>query len=419
MSLSATPQSERVHIAVFGRRNVGKSSLVNALTGQQAALVSPVPGTTTDPVRKAMELQPLGPVVFIDTAGLDDQGPLGELRVRRSMEILSQADIALLITEPGEAWSGEHDQLLENFRRLEIPHLVVINKSDTIPSSGQDWLPEQLRDNLTNVSCGQLIGVSALTGEGIITLRERLAGLLSAEEPAPPLVEDLIEAGDLAVMVVPIDKAAPKGRLILPQVITLRAILDRGALAMVVRDAELPKALAGLSRPPRLVITDSQAFKSVADETPLNIPFTSFSILFARYRGDLPFLIEGVVAMNNLTAGDRVLIAEACTHHPTCDDIGRVKIPGWLDQLVGGGLELEVTSGGDFPEDLTPYRLVIHCGGCMINRRTLLGRLRLARAQGVPVVNYGLAIAAFHGVLSRALAPLRPWLEREGVAIPE
>jgi [FeFe] hydrogenase H-cluster maturation GTPase HydF len=398
MSPQRAPRGMRLHIGLFGRRNAGKSSLLNALTGQQVAIVSEQAGTTTDPVERPMELQPLGPVVFIDTAGVDDEGDLGEQRVARSMAVLERTDLALLVAEAG-AW-GEHEEaLLSRFAERGVPVVVALSKVDrAAPDAGRI---ATLRERGWRVQ-----PVSSSTGEGLGALRSLLLEAAPAdwiEQPA--LLGDLLPPGGLVVMVVPIDKEAPKGRLILPQVQSLRDALDHDALCLVTKERELRAALARLSHPPDLVVTDSQAFSKVAADTPPGVPLTSFSMLFARYRGDLLLQVQGALAVDSLRSGDRVLIAESCTHHPIGEDIGRVKIPRWLAQYTGLRLELDHVAGRDFPDDLSPYSLVIHCGGCMTNRRAMLSRLHRCREAGVPVSNYGVIIAHSLGILRRALEP--------------
>ena len=391
MSLNATPSGERVHIAFFGRRNAGKSSLVNAFTGQDLAIVSDVKGTTTDPVSKAMELLPLGPVQIIDTPGLDDEGELGTLRVQRTKLVLRKTDLAILVAD-ATAPLGETEQaLLDLCRARNIPWLLVRSKADlleAIPEAGADT-----------------IYVSAKTGYHIHELKELAARLALGTENRRPLVSDLLQPGDTAVLVVPIDKAAPKGRLILPQQQVIRDALEAGAAALVCRETELNAALQGLNAPPKLVVTDSQVFGKVAQIVPESVPLTSFSILMARYKGDLALTVAGAAAVRNLKDGDRVLIAEGCTHHRQCEDIGTVKIPRWLAESTGRTLQYDFCSGVEFPEDLTPYALVVHCGGCTLNPKEMAARQRLAVDQAVPITNYGVLIAAVHGILPRTLQP--------------
>ena len=391
MSLNATPSGERVHIAFFGRRNAGKSSLVNAFTGQDLAIVSAVKGTTTDPVSKAMELLPLGPVQIIDTPGLDDEGELGTLRVQRTKLVLRKTDLAILVAD-ATAPLGETEQaLLDLCRARNIPWILVRSKADlleAIPEAGADT-----------------IYVSAKTGYHIHELKELAARLALGTENRRPLVSDLLQPGDTAVLVVPIDKAAPKGRLILPQQQVIRDALEAGAAALVCRETELAAALQGLNAPPKLVVTDSQVFGKVAQIVPESVPLTSFSILMARYKGDLALTVAGAAAIRNLKDGDRVLIAEGCTHHRQCEDIGTVKIPRWLAESTGKTLQYDFCSGVEFPEDLTPYALVVHCGGCTLNPKEMAARQRLAVDQAVPITNYGVLIAAVHGILPRTLQP--------------
>ena len=391
MSLNATPSGERVHIAFFGRRNAGKSSLVNAFTGQDLAIVSAVKGTTTDPVSKAMELLPLGPVQIIDTPGLDDEGELGTLRVQRTKLVLRKTDLAILVAD-ATAPLGETEQaLLDLCRARNIPWILVRSKADlleAIPEAGADT-----------------IYVSAKTGYHIHELKELAARLALGTENRRPLVSDLLQPGDTAVLVVPIDKAAPKGRLILPQQQVIRDALEAGAAALVCRETELAAALQGLNAPPKLVVTDSQVFGKVAQIVPESVPLTSFSILMARCKGDLALTVAGAAAVRNLKDGDRVLIAEGCTHHRQCEDIGTVKIPRWLAESTGRTLQYDFCSGVEFPEDLTPYALVVHCGGCTLNPKEMAARQRLAVDQAVPITNYGVLIAAVHGILPRTLQP--------------
>ena len=391
MSLNATPAAERVHIGIFGKRNAGKSSVINAVTGQKLAIVSDVAGTTTDPVQKAMELLPLGPVMIIDTPGLDDEGALGALRVEKSWQVLGKTDIALLVTDCREPLGELERKLIGAFRERKLPYLVIRNKCD-------------LLENVPEPEDPQTIYVSATGSINIYALKERIAAL-KPDETERRLVGDLLETGDLAVLVVPIDKAAPKGRLILPQQQTIRDVLESGAVAVVTRDTELKDTLSALGRKPRLVITDSQAFASVARDTPEDIPLTSFSILMARYKADLPTVVAGIRALDSLRDGDKVLVSEGCTHHRQCEDIGTVKIPRALRKYTGKELELSFTSGVEFPRDLTEYRLVIHCGGCTLNAQEMQTRLRRAAVQNVPITNYGIFLAHINGILRRSLAP--------------
>ena len=405
MSLNNTPAAERVHIGIFGRRNAGKSSLINALTSQNLAIVSDVKGTTTDPVAKSMELLPLGPVVLIDTPGLDDTGDLGALRVQKAHQTLNKTDIAILVVDASSGVTAEDQRILSRIRAKQIPCLVAVNKSD-LDSAGE--IPK-----LPDSSAIEVLPVSAKTGQGIEKLKERIAALAPKEEENRRIVGDLLSPGDLVCLVIPIDKAAPKGRLILPQQQTIRDILDTGALALAVRDTELKAALEGQDgRPgfhPALVITDSQAFASVASIVPPHIPLTSFSILFARYKGSLKALAEGARALDTLKKGDRILVSEGCTHHRQCGDIGTVKLPALIRRHTGlaapEDLRFSFTSGTEFPEDLSGYRMVIHCGGCMLNEREMKFRMACARDAGVPMTNYGTAIAHMNGILERSLAP--------------
>jgi len=398
MGIASTPRGLRLHIGLFGRRNVGKSSLLNALTRQQVSIVSPIAGTTTDPVEKPMELQPLGPVVFIDTAGLDDTGALGEQRVQRTRLALQRTDVLLLVAT-ADGWGAPEEDLLAELATTSTPVIVVLNKADLAPP------PASLTDQLTARKL-PWVSTVASTGVGLPALRQALIEVVpEALIEAPPLIADLVPPGELVVLVVPIDKEAPKGRLIAPQVQAIRELLDFDSYCLVVKERELAEALGRLTRPPALVVTDSQAFLKAAADTPREVPLTSFSILFSRAKGDLVSLVQGALAVERLRSGDRVLIAEACTHHPVGEDIGRVKIPRWLTQYTGSTLEFEVVAGRDFPPDLSPYRLVIHCGGCVWNRRAMLSRILQCREQGVPITNYGLAIADSLGVFERALQP--------------
>lgn len=405
MSLNNTPAAERVHIGIFGRRNAGKSSLINALTSQNLAIVSDVKGTTTDPVAKSMELLPLGPVVLIDTPGLDDTGDLGALRVQKAHQTLNKTDIAILVVDASSGVTAEDQRILSRIREKQIPCLVAVNKSD-LDSAGE--IPK-----LPDSSAIEVLPVSAKTGQGIEKLKERIAALAPKGEENRRIVGDLLSPGDLVCLVIPIDKAAPKGRLILPQQQTIRDILDTGALALAVRDTELKAALEGQDgRPgfhPALVITDSQAFASVASIVPPQIPLTSFSILFARYKGSLKALAEGARALDTLKKGDHILVSEGCTHHRQCGDIGTVRLPALIRRHTGlaapEDLRFSFTSGTEFPEDLSGYRMVIHCGGCMLNEREMKFRMACARDAGVPMTNYGTAIAHMNGILERSLAP--------------
>ena len=396
--MTGTPKGLRLHIGIFGRRNVGKSSLINALTRQAVSIVSDVAGTTTDPVEKPLELQPIGPVVFIDTAGLDDTGALGEQRAQRTRAVLERTDVAILVAQP-DSWDGFEDGLLAEFHNRRIPTIVAINKSDLGAP------PESVIHTLADGKI-PVVRTVAPTGEGVDALRDAIVQAApDSFMNAPGLLADLIGPGELAVLVVPIDLEAPKGRLILPQVQVIRELLDNDRYCMVVKERELRHALERLSAPPALVITDSQAFLRVAADTPPETPMTSFSILFARAKGDLAEYVRGARAIESLKAGDRVLLVEACAHHPQAEDIGRVKIPRWLRQYVGAPLEFTHVQGHDLPTDLSDYRLVVHCGACMQTRREVLNRIARCRQAGVPVTNYGVAIAYSLGIFERALAP--------------
>ena len=408
--MRTTPKGSRLHIGIFGRRNVGKSSLLNALTRQQVSIVSEVAGTTTDPVEKPMELLPIGPVLFIDTAGIDDVGALGQLRVERTRQVFDRTDVGVLVTEAGE-WGPFEKQVLAEFRNRQIPVVVVFNKVDLVSCSGSDCVFAPMEDRFKTDKTPTVRTVAS-RGEGIPDLREALIRVAPEEFiNAPHLIGDLVPAGELVVLVVPIDLEAPKGRLILPQVQAIRDVLDVDAYTLVVKERELRDALDRLNRPPRLVVTDSQGFLKVAGDTPSSVPLTSFSILFARFKGDLNEFVRGALAVDSLRAGDHILVAEACSHHPIGDDIGRVKIPRWLQQYVGGKLEITSVQGHDFPEDLSPFRLVVHCGACMWNRREMLSRILRCRKAGVPITNYGLTIAYSLGIFERALAPFPAALE--------
>ncbi len=395
MSLNSTPSADRVHIGFFGRRNVGKSSVVNAVTGQELAVVSEVKGTTTDPVQKAMELLPVGPVVVIDTPGFDDVGTLGELRVRKTKQILNKTDVAVLVLDGTAGVSETEKELLGIFREKEIPFVLAVNKEDL--RKPQDVLSD-LSEETENI-----VRVSARTGFQIEELKEKIARLAAPRENGRRIVVDLLKPLDFVVLVVPIDSAAPKGRLILPQQQTIRDILESHAVSVVVREHELKETLEKLGKKPAMVITDSQAFARVSADTPREIPLTSFSILFARYKGNLDLLVQGAEAIERLQDGDRVLISEGCTHHRQCDDIGSVKIPRWLKSYTGRELGIEFSSGMEFPEKLSEYKLIIHCGGCMLNEREMKYRLKCAQDQGIAITNYGTAIAYMQGILTRSV----------------
>ena len=399
MSMNQTPASERVHISFFGKRNAGKSSVMNAVTGQDIAVVSDVRGTTTDPVYKSMELLPLGPVVMMDTPGIDDEGELGALRVKKSYQVLNKTDVAVLVIDGSIGASPEDAALMERIKAKNIPYVVVINKKELISPGAA----EKISDTLGVT--GRLIQVSALAGDGINELKEEIAKAANTGEPERYLVRDLLKPSDIAVLVVPIDKAAPKGRLILPQQQTIRDILEADAVSVVVKENELKSLLPQLNKKPKLVITDSQVFDKVAADTPDDIMLTSFSILFARYKGDLESVVRGVTALDSLEDGDTVLISEGCTHHRQCGDIGTVKLPAWIQAHTGREVRIETTSGTEFPDDLSRYKLILHCGGCMLNEREMKYRLKCAEDQGVPMTNYGIAIAYMKGILRRSVEP--------------
>ncbi len=389
MSLNGTTYSERIHIGFFGLRNAGKSSLVNAVTGQDLAVVSDVKGTTTDPVKKAMELLPLGPVLIIDTPGLDDEGELGALRIKKTQNILSQTDIAVLVVDAAKGLNWQDKELLQLFQKRNLPYILVWNKIDLLQ---------------TPLSCQQNeVCVSSITGEGIHRLKEMLGALHKENALQKHIVADLLEPGDVVVLVIPIDESAPKGRLILPQQQTIRDILEAGCTVVSCRDTELPQTLNTLKAKPKLVITDSQAFGRVAKDVPSDILLTSFSILFARYKGELSILVQGAAKLSELKKEDCVLISESCTHHRQCGDIGTVKIPHWIGQFSKETPHYTFTSGNDFPNQLKQYSLVVHCGGCMLNEKEMKHRIQTALEQEVPIVNYGIAIAHMHGILKRSL----------------
>ena len=398
MSMNQTPASERVHIGFFGRRNAGKSSVMNAVTGQDLAVVSDVRGTTTDPVYKSMELLPLGPVVMMDTPGIDDEGELGALRVRKSYQVLNKTDAAVLVIDGGVGVTPEDKALLKRIREKKIPYVIAVNKKEL---AAPDAL-EKIVDELSSED-GEIIAVSAATGEGIDELKEQIAATADTEEPERYIVRDLLKPSDMAVLVVPIDKAAPKGRLILPQQQTIRDILEADAVSVVVKETELKNILGQFQNKPKMVITDSQAFEKVAADTPEDILLTSFSILFARYKGDLAAVVKGVTALDTLEDGDAILISEGCTHHRQCDDIGTVKLPRWIREYTGKEIRIETTSGTEFPDDLTKYKMIVHCGGCMLNEREMKYRLKCAEDQGVPMTNYGITIAYMKGILKRSV----------------
>lgn len=399
--MTTTPKGSRTHIAIFGRRNVGKSSFLNAFTNQSLSIVSDVAGTTTDPVEKAYELLPFGPVLLIDTAGMDDVGSLGDQRVAKTEQVLLQGDCAILILEPNEFLSYESDYI-EKFRTRNIPFIVVINKADTVSDIQLGTFIERLRSNISV----PILSCSALQKKGIEPIKEVLVQMLESLSPTPPLIADLLTPPETVVMVVPIDKEAPKGRLILPQVQTLRELLDADIAVMVVKDKELKYTLDHvLKGKPKIVITDSQVFLKVDADVPNDILLTSFSILFARQKGDLSAYVRGLKAVPLLKNHDKILISELCSHRPISEDIGRVKIPRWLTSYTGLQLDFEVAVAKDFPKDLSPYKLIIQCGGCVVNRKYCLSKIDMAEAQGIPITNYGLMIAYLHGILDRALQP--------------
>lgn len=408
MSMNQTPTAERVHIGFFGRRNAGKSSVMNAVTGQDIAVVSDVRGTTTDPVYKSMELLPLGPVVMMDTPGIDDEGELGTLRVRKSYQVLNKTDVAVLVVDGSAGAAPEDIALLKRIREKKIPYVIAVNKKELAEPDILSKTVEELCTGDADSRDGQtrsphVIAVSAATGEGINELKEQIASAAETEEPERYIVRDLLEPSDMAVLVVPIDKAAPKGRLILPQQQTIRDILEADAVSVVVKETELKHVLGQFQKKPKIVITDSQAFEKVAADTPEDILLTSFSILFARYKGDLAAVVKGVTALDTVKDGDVILISEGCTHHRQCDDIGTVKLPRWIREYTGKDIRIETTSGTEFPDDLTKYKMIVHCGGCMLNEREMKYRLKCAEDQGVPMTNYGITIAYMKGILKRSV----------------
>ena len=398
MSLNATPSSERVHIGIFGKRNAGKSSLINAITGQNLAIVSEAKGTTTDPVYKAMELLPLGPVMIIDTPGIDDEGVLGNLRIQKAYQVLNKTDIALVIIDAAVGPSAEDLRLIKRINTKKIPLLIVINKCETI-NEDKKTAYQALLPN------GKLLFVSAEQKLNIFELKEAITQTVPADENKAQIVADLLSPSDFVVLVVPIDSAAPKGRLILPQQQTIRDILEADAAAIVVKENELTNTLQNLGKRPKLIITDSQVFKKVAAETPADILLTSFSILFARYKGNLQTAVQGVTALDSLEDGDKILIGEGCTHHRQCDDIGTVKLPRWIKEYTGKNPEFIFTSGTEFPLDLSPYKIIIHCGACMLNEREMQYRIKCAADQNIPFTNYGITIAYINGILKRTVEP--------------
>lgn len=439
MGMNNTPSGERIHIGFFGRRNAGKSSLVNAVTGQELAVVSEQKGTTTDPVYKAMELLPLGPVMIIDTPGFDDEGSLGELRVKKTKQVLNKTDVAVLVVDAAEGIRPCDEELIALFGQKKIPYIVAVNKADLVEERGslpEDWFKSLSSEKSVFGSeqeisgrgdiCGldqetvgrekacdsdqrgvgrhtAMIAVSALKKQGIYELKETIGRLAALEENEKRLAADLVNPGDFIVLVVPIDSAAPKGRLILPQQQAIRDLLEAGAVSVVVRESELAETLTRLGQKPAMVITDSQAFEEVSQIVPEDITLTSFSILMARYKGLLETAVQGVTAIDKLKDGDRVLISEGCTHHRQCDDIGTVKIPRWLKKHTGKELVIETSSGMGFPEDLSPYALIIHCGGCMLNEREVRCRMQCAVDAGIPITNYGIVIAYMKGILERSI----------------
>jgi len=403
MSLNNVPSSERTHIGIFGKRNAGKSSVINAITGQSLAIVSDIKGTTTDPVLKSMELLPLGPVVLIDTPGLDDEGDLGHLRIQKAYQILNKTDIALLVIDGTAGMTAEDYQILDRIRAKNIPYLIVFNKADLAPDADTSDAAPSNADTSDTADAANVIWVSAVTGLHIQELKERLATLLPDEDSGKTILGDLIRPSDFIVLVVPIDKAAPKGRLILPQQQTIRDILDHNAISIVVKETDLKHTLETLGKKPALVITDSQVFDKAAADTPSDIPLTSFSILFARYKGNLKTLVDGARMLRHLENGDKILISEGCTHHRQCDDIGTVKLPRLIRNYTGKELEFEFTSGTEFPFSLEKYRLIVHCGGCMLNEREMKYRIRCAEDAGIPITNYGTAIACMKGILERSI----------------
>ncbi len=430
MGLNETVSAERLHIGFFGVRNAGKSSLVNAVTGQELSVVSEVKGTTTDPVKKSMELLPLGPVLIIDTPGLDDEGELGAQRVRKARQILAQTDIAVLVVDAVRGRTEADEELIALFEEKKLPYLIAYNKADLLPGTGtaENGSAPQTAAQASGGPFGHRTGdaipltgasaqparpalknneiyVSAATRQGVTELKERIGAFAQTAKKDKYIIADLLEPGDIAVLVIPVDEAAPKGRLILPQQQTMRELLDIHCSFISCQPEELSATLSALSRKPKIVVTDSQAFEKVAADTPDDVPLTSFSILFARYKGSLPRLTEGAAQLSRLKDGDRVLISEGCTHHRQCSDIGTVKLPHWIERFSGAKPVYTFTSGGEFPEDLSAYKLVVHCGGCMLNEKEMQHRIGRAANAGVPIVNYGIAIAQMNGILERSLQP--------------
>jgi [FeFe] hydrogenase H-cluster maturation GTPase HydF len=406
MSLNNTPSSDRVHIGIFGKRNAGKSSVINAITGQSLAIVSDVMGTTTDPVSKAMELLPLGPVVMIDTPGLDDVGELGALRVKKSYQVMNKTDIAVLVVDGTTGADEAEHAVIRRLMEKKIPYVIAVNKSEQLDEAKKDAIREQFSEEK------QLLFVSAQTGENIRELKELIAAQAPKDENDLRIVGDLLEPSDFVVLVVPIDSAAPKGRLILPQQQTIRDVLEADGVSIVIKEDRLTETLETLGKKPKMVITDSQVFERVSKETPKDVMLTSFSILFSRYKGNLSSQVQGVRALDTLKDGDTILISEGCTHHRQCDDIGTVKLPRWILEYTKKDIRFVFSSGVEFPDDLSPYHMVIHCGGCMLNEREMKYRIKCAQDQDTPITNYGVCIAYMKGILKRSLEPF-PAIARE------
>lgn len=404
MSLNTTPSAERIHIGIFGRRNAGKSSVINALTGQNLSIVSGIKGTTTDPVLKSMELLPLGPVVMIDTPGLDDEGELGALRVRKARQVLNKTDIAVLVVDGTAGIAKEDVEIFHTIRAKSIPCIIVLNKADLVSENDMPAVLTSVTRRLAEYAAPPVIWVSTAARMNIEKLKEQIASLIPVPDTRLQIVGDLLKPSDLAILVVPIDKAAPKGRLILPQQQTIRDILEAGAVSVVTRDTELKQTLASLGKTPALVITDSQVFEQVAADVPEDIPLTSFSILFARYKGNLQSVVDGARTLDLLSDGDTILISEGCTHHRQCEDIGTVKLPNFIRKHTAKEINFEFTSGTEFPLDLQKYRLIIHCGGCTLNEREMRYRQKCAEDAKVPMTNYGIAIAHMKGILKRSVS---------------